>query len=85
MDAVILERPFPKVIRFDLKERLIRVHKLIHDRHVESINKGTLKMAAFNYKGLSYMAAGDDRIEPPECLAAGISRDSNASIDEDFE
>lgn len=68
---VLLARPFLKAIGFNFNENLIRVRKLIHNQHSDSIKK--------------YMAAEDDPIELAECLAAGIGRDSDASIDEAFE
>lgn len=43
------------------------------------------KIAAMKYKGLSSMAADDDSTELPECLAASVGRDSDASVDEAFE
>lgn len=77
--------PFLKVIRLDFKENLIRVHILIHIRHIDSINKDNLKITESKYKEISYMPAEDDPIELPGCLAAGIGIDSDASFDEGFE
>ena len=76
MDEILLRRPFLNRIGFDLSEHLRWVHPFIHDKHVDEIDPNKIKLAAAKYMGLSYVDADEDPIKLPECLAAGIGKDS---------
>ena len=84
MDEILLGRPFLNKIGFDLSEHLRRIHPFIHDKHVDEIDPDKIKLATAQYKGLSYEDADDDPIKLPECLAAGIGKDSEEQITEAF-
>ena len=85
MDEILLGRPFLNRIGFDLKDHLSRIHPLIHDKQVDQIDLDKVRLAAAKFKGLSYMSADDDPIKLPECLAAGIGRDSEEAISRAFQ
>ena len=85
MDEILLGRPFLEAIGFDLNDHLQRVHKLIHEKNIGDINTEKIKLAAAQYQGLAYMAADDDPIELPACIAAGIGEDSEDLITEAFD
>ena len=85
MDEILLGRPFLNAIGFNLTDHLLRVHSLIHDKHIDDLDLEELKLASAKYQGLSYMASDDDPIELPECLAAGIGKDQPEYINKAFE
>ena len=85
MDEILLGRPFLNKIGFDLNDHLRRIHPLIHGKHVDQIDPDKVRRTAAKYKGMSYMSADDDPIKLPECLAAGIGRDSEEAISRAFQ
>ena len=85
MDEILLGRPFLEAIGFDLNDHLQRVHKLIHEKNIGDINTEKNKLATAQYQGLAYMAADDDPIELPACIAAAIGEDSDDLITKAFD
>lgn len=85
MDEVLLGRPFLKAIGFDLEEHLQRVHRHVHDKHIEELQSSRVKLAAVEYKGMAYQEIDDDPIDLPDVASAGFGKDSKEEIDEALE
>ena len=78
MSELLFGRPFLHSIGFNLERHLVRVRDDIHNKHVVDLDPDQFKLAAAKYQGLPYMDAEDEPIELPECLAAGIGKDTKS-------
>ena len=62
MDELILGRKFLHSIGFNLKDHLGKVHKEIHNQHIDELKLGEMSVSSLSYKGISYENSDDDPV-----------------------